>query len=74
MPLRSTSCRHRSYVLTLSLLASAIHVAWAAEGDKTLGKVEVTASRESQLGVADTANEGESRSGTTRVSCGLSHR
>ena len=59
MPLRSTPSRHRSYVLTLSLLASAIHVAWAAEGDKTLGKVEVTASRESQLGVADTANEGE---------------
>lgn len=43
----------------LPLLALAINTARAAEGDKTLGKVEVTASRESQLGLADTANEGQ---------------
>jgi len=46
-------------LLLLPLFPLAVSAAWAAEGDKTLGKVEVTASRESQLGMADTANEGQ---------------
>jgi hypothetical protein len=45
--------------LALSLMAAAVQLAYAAEGDKSLGKVEVTSSRESQLGAADAANEGE---------------